>query len=113
MDSAVKHKSFCSAGRAAPCEGYFPDDILPCVCGAEGNVVAALSELAPPAPVGGTPATSDLEPTTTDIRTSAAGAGSIDGRELPIQETRHDHSRPRSKRKLISWIYTSAEHLLE
>jgi hypothetical protein len=64
MDIPIEHKWFCSAGQEASCKGYFPDDVLPCVCGAGTNVVATLSELAPPAPVGGAPATTELESVT-------------------------------------------------
>ena len=63
MQNLVKHKDFCSAGQPAPCEGYFTGNVLPCVCGAEGNVIQALNELAPEAPVGGTPPTAE-EPAT-------------------------------------------------
>jgi hypothetical protein len=62
MKSSVKHEYFCFAGHAAPCKGYFSKDELPCVCGTQNNVVAALSELAPSAPVVGTPAPAELEP---------------------------------------------------
>jgi len=49
MTSEVKHKWFCFAGEPAPCQGYFPGDVLPCVCTAR-NVVAALSQQAIAAP---------------------------------------------------------------
>ena len=51
MDSQVRHTPFCFAGEPAPCKGYFPDDVLPCVCTAE-DAIAALSELALPALAG-------------------------------------------------------------
>ena len=40
----VKHQPFCFAGQPAPCKGYFPDDVLPCVCGE--NAMTELSNLA-------------------------------------------------------------------
>jgi len=49
MNSEVKHKWFCFAGEPAPCEGYFPGDVLPCVCTTR-NVVAELSQQALAAP---------------------------------------------------------------
>jgi len=51
----TKHADFCFAGQPAPCEGYFPGNRLPCVCGAEGNVATALAQVAVPAPAGGVP----------------------------------------------------------
>ena len=41
MKSESKHEHFCFAGQPAPCEGYFLNDVLPCVCGAEGDVVGS------------------------------------------------------------------------
>jgi hypothetical protein len=49
MGSGSKHKHFCFAGQPAPCEGYFLNDVLPCVCGAEADVVTALYRIAVPA----------------------------------------------------------------
>ena len=43
------HRPFCFAGQPAPCPGYFDNDELPCVCGANGTVLAALSRVAVPA----------------------------------------------------------------
>lgn len=43
------HKAYCFAGYPAPCTGFFADDVLPCVCGASGNLVDALSQFAFPA----------------------------------------------------------------
>jgi len=58
MKRGSKHEHFCFAGQPAPCEGYFLDDLLPCVCGAEGDVLTALSRLAVPA-LGGTPVSAE------------------------------------------------------
>lgn len=49
MNRQTQHEPFCFAGRPASCQGYFPNDILPCVCGAEGDVIAALSQVSVPA----------------------------------------------------------------
>jgi hypothetical protein len=46
MRGETEHEYFCFAGEPAPCKGYFPDDVLPCVCGAEGNVITALRQVA-------------------------------------------------------------------
>ena len=62
MEDKSKHKHFCFAGQPASCQGYFHNDVLPCVCGAEGNAVTALSQVAIPAPPGGRPAPADLAP---------------------------------------------------
>lgn len=43
------HKPFCFAGQPAPCPGYFDKDVLPCVCGASGTTISALSQVAVPA----------------------------------------------------------------
>ena len=51
MRRSLEHRQFCFAGQPAPCKGYFTGDELPCVCGVEGNVIRALSELSPPAPL--------------------------------------------------------------
>jgi hypothetical protein len=53
MKSESKHEHFCFAGQPTPCKGYFPNDVLPCVCGVEGDVVTALSQVAVPAPPSG------------------------------------------------------------
>jgi hypothetical protein len=53
MTGESKHEHFCFAGQPAPCKGYFPNDVLPCVCGVEGDAVTALSRVAVPAPLGG------------------------------------------------------------
>jgi hypothetical protein len=66
VSSEHKHKDFCFAGQPALCKGYFPGDVLPCVCGAEGDVIAALSEAAVPAPAGGTPAPAKAASAATD-----------------------------------------------
>jgi len=55
MKNENKHEHFCFAGQPAPCEGYFANDVLPCVCGLEGDVLEALSRVAVPCPVGGAP----------------------------------------------------------
>jgi hypothetical protein len=65
MKSGSKHEHFCFAGQPAPCEGYFLNDLLPCVCGAEGDVVTALSRLAVPA-LGGTPVSAELAAATSE-----------------------------------------------
>ena len=59
MKSEGKHKHFCFAGQPAPCEGYFLNDVLPCICGAYGDVVTALSRVAVPAR-GSTPVPAEL-----------------------------------------------------
>jgi hypothetical protein len=46
INRAGNHEHYCFAGQPAPCKGYFPNDVLPCVCGAEGDVVTALSQVA-------------------------------------------------------------------
>jgi hypothetical protein len=56
MEDKSKHEHFCFAGQLASCQGYFPNEVLPCVCGADGNVIRALSQVAVRAPPGGTPA---------------------------------------------------------
>ena len=43
------HKTYCFAGQTAPCQGYFSDDVLPCVCGAEKSILVALGQVAMPA----------------------------------------------------------------
>ena len=60
MKGESKHEHFCFAGQPAPCKGYFPNDVLPCVCGAAGNAVTALSQVAVPWPIAGTPAPANL-----------------------------------------------------
>jgi hypothetical protein len=62
MEGKSKHEHFCFAGRPAPCKGYFPNDVLPCVCGAEGDVITALSQVAIAAPLEGTPAPASPSP---------------------------------------------------
>jgi hypothetical protein len=49
MDTRNVHKPYCFAGQPASCPGYFENDLLPCVCGAEGDILVALSEVAIPA----------------------------------------------------------------
>jgi hypothetical protein len=49
MKGESKHEHFCFAGQPALCKGYLPNDVLPCVCGAEGDAVTALSQVAVPA----------------------------------------------------------------
>jgi hypothetical protein len=60
MKGESKHEHFCFAGQPAPCKGYFPNDVLPCVCGAEGDVIQALNLVAVPSPHGGTPVPADM-----------------------------------------------------
>ena len=62
MEGKSKHEHFCFAGQPASCQGYFPNDVLLCVCGAEGNAARALSQVAIPAPLGGTPTVANLAP---------------------------------------------------
>jgi hypothetical protein len=42
------HREYCFAGQTAACPGYFEGDVLPCVCGADGTVLQALSRIAVP-----------------------------------------------------------------
>ena len=42
------HVLYCFADELAPCRGYFDNDILPCVCGEGGDILAALSQIAVP-----------------------------------------------------------------
>ena len=42
------HQFYCFAGQPAPCTGYFAKDALPCVCGLDGSLLSALSEVAMP-----------------------------------------------------------------
>ena len=51
MNLQTKHEPYCFAGQPALCSGYFEGDMLPCICGTEGDAITALSELALPAPV--------------------------------------------------------------
>ncbi len=51
MKRHAKHKAFCFAGQPAPVKGYFPNDVLPCICGIEGSVTGALAWLCLPAPI--------------------------------------------------------------
>ena len=57
MNTRRRHGTFCFAGQASLCRGYFPKDMLPCVCGGEREVIAALTDVAVPTPAGGTPPT--------------------------------------------------------
>lgn len=43
------HKAYCSAGQPAPCQGYFSNDVLPCVCGSKESLLLVLSQVAVPA----------------------------------------------------------------
>lgn len=61
MKSEIKHADFCAAGQPAPCEGHFPNDVLPCVCGVEGDAITALAQVTVPAPLGGTPPTAPAQ----------------------------------------------------
>jgi hypothetical protein len=49
MSKPIIHKQYCFAGQPAPCTGYFKHDTLPCVCGATGNPLFAISLVAIPA----------------------------------------------------------------
>ena len=55
MKSESRHSHFCFAGQPAPCKGYFLNEMLPCVCGIEGDLITALSRLIVPTPPGVTP----------------------------------------------------------
>jgi hypothetical protein len=48
MRKPTIHQQYCFAGQPAPCAGYFTNDVLPCICGVNGNVLSALSETAIP-----------------------------------------------------------------
>jgi len=50
------HKAYCFAGQAAPCPGYFPGDVLPCVCNSRESLLLALSQVAIPTTPLGPPA---------------------------------------------------------
>jgi hypothetical protein len=95
MKSESKHEHFCFAGQPAPCEGYFLNDVLPCVCGAEGDVVTALSGVAVPAPLGGAPVPAKLARAT--LKPSGRKRRSL---AFPIsraprrKETRRIHGKP-------------------
>jgi hypothetical protein len=43
------HKAYCFAGQPATCLSYFTNDVLACVCGVNGNVLSALSQIVIPA----------------------------------------------------------------
>jgi hypothetical protein len=49
MRKSNAHEQYCFAGQPAPCAGYFKNDALPCICGANGNVLLALAKTAIPA----------------------------------------------------------------
>ena len=42
------HREYCFAGQPTACPGYFAGDVLPCVRGADGSVLRALSRIAVP-----------------------------------------------------------------
>lgn len=44
MTTKEGHKWYCFAKEPAP-PGYFPDDVLPCVCDAPGSVLPELDQL--------------------------------------------------------------------
>jgi hypothetical protein len=48
MNSSTFHKEYCFAGQPAACPGYFTNDALPCVCGADGNILAAMRQVVIP-----------------------------------------------------------------
>lgn len=48
MKHATVHEKYCFAGQAAP-SGYFANDVLPCICGANGRLNLALIDVAVPA----------------------------------------------------------------
>jgi hypothetical protein len=45
MAANERHKWYCFAAQTAPCLGYFPNDVLPCVCPIHGDVFQALRQL--------------------------------------------------------------------
>jgi hypothetical protein len=45
MKKPTIHEPYCFAGQPAPCPDYFTNDVLPCVCGVNGNVLSALSQV--------------------------------------------------------------------
>jgi hypothetical protein len=46
------HKAYCFAGQPAPCQGYFANDVLPCICDSRDSLLLALLQVAMPmAPV--------------------------------------------------------------
>ena len=82
MEDKSKHEHFCFAGQPASCQGYFHNDVLPCVCGAEGNAVTALSQVAIPASPGGRPAPADLAPATPQSVQNGKAGGSLSRRRF-------------------------------
>jgi hypothetical protein len=42
------HKPFCFGGQTAACQGYFENDMLPCVCGGTGSALSALEQVQVP-----------------------------------------------------------------
>lgn len=42
------HTAYCFAGQSAPCEGYFANDVLPCICSSKQSLLLALSQVAIP-----------------------------------------------------------------
>ena len=75
MGTKVEHKPFCFGGEPAPCEGYFPDDVLPCVCTIE-NVLVALSEQAFPCVPGGIAHAKDQNVAPEEQKVAGAAGGS-------------------------------------
>jgi hypothetical protein len=49
MRKPAIHEQYCFAGQTAPCTGYFKNDALPCVCGADGDPLSAISQVVMPA----------------------------------------------------------------
>jgi len=42
------HKAYCLADQPAPCQGYFSNDTLPCVCSSREALLFALLQVAIP-----------------------------------------------------------------
>jgi len=42
------HKAYCFAGQPAPCQGYFANDVLPCICESKESLLFALLQVAIP-----------------------------------------------------------------
>jgi len=48
MTAKQEHKWYCFATQPAPCPGYFPEDVLPCVCDDPGGLRQVLGQLFDP-----------------------------------------------------------------
>jgi hypothetical protein len=45
MTTPEGHQWYCFATQPAPCPGYFPDDVLPCVCGDPGSLLGVMIQI--------------------------------------------------------------------